>query len=989
VTRLGPMPDEWLGRERPIGFTFEGRAYEGYAGDTVSSALWAAGCTLLGRSFKYHRPRGILSAANHDVNVLLQDGPRHNVRGDEQLLREGLRLTAVNTFGGVERDRARVLGLLAPFLPVGFYYKAFHSKRWFPMWERMFRRITGLGTLDFTTPRIRTAKRYDFCDVLVIGAGPSGLAAALSAAKAGARVVLVDENPRAGGSGLYQLGGDAARPLGTRALLAQVIAHPRIRLFTGTQAAGYYADQWVPLVDAEKLTKMRARSLVVASGAFEQPTVFRHNDLPGVMLGSAMQRLIYRHAVRPARRAVVVIGNADGYRVALDLLAVGVEVAAVVDLRAAPSPSAEVTALRSRGIEPLLGHAVHEAHAGAGGHLAGVTLCRIGADGRVLAVGQRIDCDGVAMSTGWMPAANLLYQAGTRMRYDEAVQQFVPAALPGGVFACGKVNGVYQLDARLVDGRRAGSAAAAYAGHGVATAVEVPPEPESPSHPWPIVAHPQGKNFVDFDEDLQLKDFENAVQEGFDNIELLKRFSTVGMGPSQGKHSNMTALRILARLTGRSPQQVGTTTARPFFHPVPMSHLAGRGFSPERRTPLHSRHAAIGAVFMPAGAWQRPEYYQLPGKTRLDAIHDEVRRVRNGVGLIDVGTLGKLEVRGPQAAEFLERAYTGRYAAMKIGSTRYAVMCDESGVLIDEGVIARFAPEVFYFTTTSSGSPTVYRELSRLNAEWRLDCGLVNLTGALSAFNLAGPASRQVLARLTGMDLGAAAFPYLACRQGELAGVPVRLMRVGFVGEWGYEIHAPAEYGPALWDALMEAGAAEGIGPFGVEAQRLLRLEKGHLIVGQDTDGLSTPFDVGLDWAVKLDKPFFVGRRSLQIIRKKPLRQKLVGFRLPTDLAGPAPQECHLVIDGGDIAGRVTSIAWSPSLGRYIGLAFVRPDLGEPGRVLTVRLTDGSLVNCEVCATPCFDPGDERQKEAALLDGPASRPLPPDGASRDLAKEDA
>jgi sarcosine oxidase subunit alpha len=451
----------------------------------------------------------------------------------------------------------------------------------------------------------------------------------------------------------------------------------------------------------------------------------------------------------------------------------------------------------------------------------------------------------------------------------------------------------------------------------------------------------------------------------------------------------MTALRILARLTGRSPQQVGTTTARPFFHPVPMSHLAGRGFSPERRTPLHSRHAALGAVFMPAGAWQRPEYYQVAGKTRLDAIHDEVRRVRTGVGLIDVGTLGKLEVRGPQAAEFLERAYTGRYAAMKVGSTRYAVMCDESGVMIDEGVIARFAPEVFYFTTTSSGSATVYRELSRLNAEWRLDCGLVNLTAALSAVNLAGPASRQVLARLTDMDLGAAAFPYLACRQGELAGVPVRMMRVGFVGEWGYEIHAPAEYGPALWDSLMQAGAAEGIGPFGVEAQRLLRLEKGHLIVGQDTDGLTTPFDVGLDWSVKLDKPFFVGRRSLQIIRKKAPRQKLVGFRLPADRAGPAPQECHLVIEGREIAGRVTSIGWSPSLGRHIGLAFVRPDLGEPGRVLTVRLTDGSLVNCEVCATPCFDPDDERQMEAALLDGPAGRSLPSDGASRDLAKENA
>lgn len=989
MTRLPPMPDEWLDRSRTIGFRFEGRGFEGFAGDTVSSALWAAGRHTLGRSFKYHRPRGILSAANHDVNVMLQDGQRLNVRGDEQALRGGLDLTAVNTFGGLERDRAGVLGLMAPFLPVGFYYKAFHGKRLFPMWERLFRRITGLGKVDFSTPHVRTPKRYDFCDVLVVGAGPSGLSAALTAAEAGARVVIVDENPHAGGSGLFQIGRDAERRLKTRLLLDQVQAHPNVRLLEATTAAAYYADQWVPLVDADKLTKMRARAIVMASGAFEQPAVFRNNDLPGVMLGSAMQRLIYRHAVRPARRAVVLAANADGYRVALDLLGAGTEVAAVVDMRAVVPASAEADALRRKGVECLAGHAVHAAHAGARGHLAAVTLCRIDGTGRALGAGKRIECDGLAMSTGWMPAANMLYQAGTRMQFDEQVQQFVPQTLPPGIYACGRVNGIYRLESRIADGRRAGAAAAFHAGHGERIEVPVAAETESPSHPWPIVAHPRGKNFVDFDEDLQLRDFENAVQEGYDNIELLKRFSTVGMGPSQGKHSNMTALRILARLTGKTPQQVGTTTARPFFHPVPMSHLAGRGFSPQRHTPLQGRHAALGAVFLQAGAWERPEYYAVPGKSRIDAIRDEVRRVRTAVGIIDVGTLGKLEVRGPQAAEFLERVYTGRYANMKVGSTRYAVMCDESGVLSDEGVVARLAPDAFYFTTTTSGAATVYRELSRLIADWRLDCGLVNLTGAYAAVNLAGPAARKVLAQLTAMDLTSTGFPYLACRAGEVAGVPVRMMRVGFVGEWGYEIHVPAEYAPALWDALMHAGAGDGIGPFGVEAQRLLRLEKGHLIVGQDTDGLTTPWEVGMDWAVKLDKPYFIGKRSLEIVRKRPLRQKQVGFRLAEGHAGPAPQECHLVIEDGDIAGRVTSIAWSPNVGRHIGLAFVQPAMAEPGRRFSVRLTDGSLVTAEVCATPFFDPADERQKESSLLDGlqPAAAPAVP--PKRDLLKENA
>jgi len=989
VTRIAAMPDEWLDRSRKLRFTFEGRSYEGLAGDTVASALWAAGVHTLGRSFKYHRPRGLLSAANHDINLMLQAGPRLNVRGDVEPLAEGMALTAVNTFGGLANDRARFLDKLSAFLPVGFYYKAFHNKRLFPLWERMFRRVTGLGTLDFSTPHIRTAKRYDFCDVLVVGAGPSGLAAALAAAEAGAKVALVDENRRAGGSGLYQLGGSAERRLATRRLLDRAGAHPNVRLFEGTYAAAYYADQWVPLVDGDKLTKMRAKAVIVAGGAYEQPAVFRHNDLPGVMLGSAMQRLIYRHAVRPAQRAVVLAGNADAYRVALDLLAAGSEVAAVVDLRAVVPPAAELEALRRRGVRCLSGHAIHEAHAGSDGRVNAVTLCRIDpSSGQVLEVGERIACDGVALSTGWMPSANLLYQAGTQMRYDEGVQQFVPRSLPPGVFACGRVNGVYQLDARFADGQRAGSAAAAYAGHGAAQPVGVPQEGESPSHPWPIVAHPKGKNFIDFDEDLQLKDFENAVQEGYDNIELLKRFTTVGMGPSQGKHSNMTALRVLARLTGKTPQQVGTTTARPFFHPVPLSHLAGRGFHPQRQTPLHARHAALGAVFMPAGAWERPEYYAVAGLSRREAIHAEVQRVRSRVGVIDVGTLGKLEVRGPQAAEFLERVYTGRYANMKVGSTRYAVMCDESGVLADEGVVARVADDVFYFTTTSSGAATVYRELSRLNVEWRLDCGLVNLTGAYSAMNLAGPKAREVLATLTAMDLSSAGFPYLACRNGEVGGVAVRMMRVGFVGEWGYEIHVPAEQGPALWDALMAAGAAHGIGPFGVEAQRLLRLEKGHLIVGQDTDGLTVPFEVGMDWAVKLDKPFFVGQRALQAIQRKPLRHKLVGFRLPAGLRGAVPQECHLVIEAGEIAGRVTSIAWSPNLGHHIGLAFVRPALARPGQVIQIRLSDGSQVAAEVCPTPFFDPKDERQKDGH--EPPPARPsAPPAQRNSDLAKEGA
>lgn len=962
--RLPPMPGEWIDRAQRIEFTFEGSHYWGYAGDTISSALWASGQRVLGRSFKYHRPRGILSLANHDVNALMQYGQSLNVRADVTPLESGMALSAVNTWGGAVGDRASILNHFSSFLPVGFYYKTFLNRRWFPFWERQIRRMTGLGAIDPTAPRIRTPKRYDFCDVLVVGAGLSGMAAALAAADAGADVVLVDENARAGGSGGYQLGGDRDRLQATQALVDAVTHHPRIRFYPSTLAAGYYADHWIPLVDRDRLSKMRAKAVVVASGAYEQPAVFRNNDLPGVMLASAAQRLIYRYAVKPMQRAVVLTANSDGYRAALDLAAQGVTVVAIVDLRPTlPVNAAELA--RSQGIPVFAGYGIAEARPNPQGDgVCAAVLCPVDSAG-VPQPGERptIACDGIGVSVGWAPAANLLYQAGAKLRFDDRLQQFVPDVLPAGVFACGRVNGVFEPEQKRRDGDRAGQAAAAYLGLLSEPASLVQLHQECPSHPYPFIPHPKGKNFVDFDEDLQLHDFENAVQEGFDNIELLKRYTTVGMGPSQGKHSNMNALRILARLTGKTPQQVGTTTARPLIHPVPLSHLAGRGFTPERRTPLHDRHAALGAQFMSAGVWLRPEYYLQPGKSRQQCIQSEVAAVRSRVGMIDVGTLGKLELYGPDAAEFLERVYTGRFANLKVGMTRYAVMLDETGVVIDDGVVARLAPEHFYFTTTTSGAANIYRELTRWNTIWQLDCGLVNLTGARSAVNLAGPQARSVLARLTDVDLSADAFPYLAVRQAAVAGIPAVLMRVGFVGEWGYEIHVAAESAPRLWEALREAGADWEIQPFGVEAQRLLRLEKGHLIVGQDTDGLTTPFEAGLEWAVKLDKPFFIGQRSLQILKGRSPRQILVGFTLDSESDNP-PQECHLVIADGDIAGRVTSVAYSPTLGKTIGLAMVRPDQAAQGNCLSIRRSDGSLVTATVCPTPFYDPDNMRQKEA-------------------------
>jgi len=946
--RLEAHAGEWLDRSAVLRFTFEGREYQGYAGDTISSALAAAGLALLARSFKYHRPRSILSFANHDSNTLFQVDGVPNVRGDVTLLRDGMRVSAINTFGGLAHDKARVLDRFSRLLPVGFYYKAFHSKRLFPRWERMFRALTGLGWVSLDAAREATPKRYGFCDVLVIGGGPSGLSAALAAVETGAQVALVDESLR--------LEGNGAPPAWVRA----VHNSRSIAVYPATVAAGYYADHWVALASPTCMTKMRAKAVVFATGVIEQPAVFRNNDLPGVMLASGASRLLARYGVAPGRRVVIVAANLEAYKSCLELCGRGVQVAAIVELRAAPESDAAATACAARGIPVLNAYAPYEAIRGSDGGVTGLTVAPLTAAGVLDANSPwHIECDAILMSVGWAAAAQLFLQAGGTTQFAEELQQFIPKDLPPGIYAAGRLNGVYDAESRLADGRRAGSQAAAHAGFGVPRAELVARSTRCPSHRFPIIDHPQGKNFVDFDEDLQVRDLENAAQEGFDSSELLKRYSTVGMGPSQGKHSNMNALRVLARYRGVGVEQLGLTTARPMYHPVPMKLLAGRSFFPERRTPIDAQHASLGAVWMPAGNWRRPEYYAVPGESRAQSIDAEVHAVRNSVGLIDVGTLGKIEIYGPDAPEFLDRVYAGRYSDLKVGMTRYGLMLDESGVIIDDGVIARLAEELFYFTTTTGGSATVFRELLRLNALWGLDCALVNVTGHRAAFNFAGPSSREILRGLTDIDVDET-FPYLAVRTGHVAGVAARLMRVGFVGELGYEIHVAAGRAPDVWQALLTAGGPRAVRPFGVEAQRVLRLEKGHFIVGQDTDGLTDPHEANAMWAVSMNKPFFVGQRSLAILKARGPRQKLVGIELAA--AAPLPKECHLVIDKGAIAGRVTSVTHSRALNKSIGLAMLAPELAEVGRDIQIRIDDGGLLAARVVPAPFYDPKNARQK---------------------------
>ncbi|MDZ4097267.1 MAG: glycine cleavage T C-terminal barrel domain-containing protein, partial [Methylophilaceae bacterium] len=654
----------------------------------------------------------------------------------------------------------------------------------------------------------------------------------------------------------------------------------------------------------------------------------------------------------------VFTANSYGYKVELDLIQANVKVAAIVDLRQTAETSEYSHALLAQGITVYQASCVYEViptrdRLG----IKAVVICDY--DERLNQANPRskitVPCDGVTMSAGWAGASGLLYQAGTSMRYDQSVEQFVPHKLPAGVFAAGKVNGVFDLDSRLLDGARAANEAMAYLG---LPAIEIgvgPHTGSSPSHSYPVVGHPKGKNFVDFDEDLTLKDFFNAAQEGFNNIELIKRFTTVGMGPSQGKHSNMNAIRILARIRNLPVEKVGTTTSRPFFHPTPIGHLAGRSFHPHRHTAIHQWHQGAEAVLTTVGAWQRPAYYQKAGLKASDIIQQEVLAVRKSAGLIDSSTLGKIEICGPDAAEFLERFYTGSFANQATGKSRYALLLDESGVVIDDGVVARLSEDSFYATTSTANAAAVYREMQRWQQIWQLDIGLINVTSAYAAMNLAGPMSRTILSSICSLDLSDDAFPAGELREGTIVDIAVRIMRVAFVAELAYEIHVSSDNALNLWQSIISAGKPHGLRPFGTEAQRVLRLEMGHLIVGHDTDGLTNPLEINAEWALKMEKPFFIGQRSLQILQKKSLQKRLVPFVLTSKELTEMPKDCNLVIAQGEIKGRVTSIAYSPTLNKVIGLAFLSPQMVKKDHAFEIRCDSGAMVQAQVTATPFIE----------------------------------
>ncbi|MGH1543440.1 MAG: 2Fe-2S iron-sulfur cluster-binding protein [Arenicella sp.] len=951
-----------INRDQSAQFSFEGKQYQGFSGDTIASALLANEQFLLSRSFKYHRPRGPLTMAGQDANTLVQIGGEPNVLADKRALNSGQTISGQNYSGSLEKDRDSILGHFSRFMPVGFYYRAFFKPlgSW-EKWEPTIRKKSGLGKLDLNFEPEYYDKAYLFNDVVVVGSGPAGLSAALKAANSGVNVLLVEEQALLGGALAYHrfdIDGTEADKLRSE-LVEQVEAHANIEILLNATCNAWFSDNYLPIIQGKRMYKVRAKELIIASGTFEQHVVFRNNDLPGIMMSSAATRLMKLYAVKPGKRAVVLTGNDDGYLTALELASQGVEVAALIDMRPASDSSELSGIVQQKGITIHHSSTVYEALPTKGNrHIRGVDVRKITAKGQVAADSNTIDCDLLCMSAGYMPTYQLICQAGGKLSYDDEAAEFNLSEIPEHMHLAGSVNGVHALSATQADGERAASHALKNLGQDI----ELPAAVECASKvnfDWPIFPHPKGKDFVDFDEDLQAKDIVNATRLGYRDIQLVKRFSTVGMGPSQGRHSALPTARLVAKATDRSVTETGVTTARPPYAPEKLAHIAGRIFDPCRRTAMHHRHIEMGAKMMPAGNWQRPAFYG-SAENRDECIWQESKHVRTKVGIVDVSTLGGIELRGPDAAEFMNRIYTFAFLKQPVGKTRYAVLTNEHGVVIDDGVACRMSEDHFYVTATTSGVDRVYRDMMKWNAQWRLDVDISNVTSALAAVNVAGPDSRKVLEKISSnLDLSSEGFPYLAYREGEIANIPSRLLRVGFVGELGYEIHVPAMYGEALWDAVMEAGKEFDIKPFGVETQRLLRLEKGHIIVSQDTDGMSHPGELSLEWAISRKKPFFVGSRSVDIVMAREQTRKLVGFTL--DKNSPKPEEGHIVLEGDTITGNVTSCEYSPSVDAIIGMAYVGVGKTEPGSAISIRI-DGNIVTATVAEMPFVDPQGQRQE---------------------------
>ncbi len=972
-------------REKPLSFRFDGRSYTGLQGDTLASALLANGVHLVGRSFKYHRPRGIFAAGSEEPNAIVtvsRGGGRStpNLRATQVELYDGLAAESQNRWPSLRCDVGAITDILSPLFSAGFYYKTFMGPgflpsnwAWTKIYEPIIRHAAGLGRAPASPDPDRYTSRYVHCDVLVIGAGPAGLSAALAAAEAGAQVILCDEQSEMGGSLLSETDaaiGNKPAQIWAAETLAALRQHERVRLLPRTQAFGCYHDNFVALAERvtdhlanpdpesprERLWQVFAREIVFATGAIERPVVFPGNDRPGIMLAGAGETYLTRYGVKLGRRAVLAGSHDTIYRTALALHRHGVEIARILDTR--PDPGGELFARARAAALPVTTAATILRTSGRL-RVSSVHIGSLAGDGSIRAAGQ-VACDHLLMSAGWTPSVHLFSQSRGKLAWDAGKQAFLPAKSHARERSAGACAGVDELGAVIESGFAAGESAAEAAGLVPKSRAAIQATHAPRLTGGSLGQLPQGagstaaKAFVDFQNDVTTKDLVLATREGFHSIEHVKRYTTTGMATDQGKTSNMNALAIVSGQLNAPLPEVGLTTFRPPYTPVTFGTFAGerRGdlFDPVRRTPIDSWAQENGAVFEDVGLWKRARYFPRAGEDMHQAVSRECATVRTSVGVFDASTLGKIEVVGPDAAEFLERMYVNAWKKLEAGRCRYGVLLNEAGYVIDDGVVGRMAADVFHVTTTTGGAPRVLHMMEDyLQTEFPdLKCWLTSTTEQWAVIAVQGPKAREVLAPLVDIDLSRDRFPHMAVRTAKIIGVPARIFRVSFTGELGFEINVPADCGRAVWDAVWPQVEKHAGCAYGTEAMHVLRAEKGFVIVGQDTDGTVTPDDLGLTWAIGKQKRDFVGKRSLsrsdmvkqdrkQLVGLKTIAPKIVleeGSQITGERAPAA---------GTRALGHVTSSYWSPALNRSIALALLAGGRRRMGECLYVPTPSGAV----------------------------------------------
>ena len=995
-----------IDRSQSLQFTFDGKRMTGFKGDTLASALLGNNQVLVGRSFKYHRPRGIVAAGPEEPNALVGLGkdarfePNQRVTTTE--LYQDLSSVSQNSWPSLEFDVGGMNRVMSRFFPAGFYYKTFMFPRvaWEHLFEPVIRYAAGLGR----APKHRDADRYEYfyasVDVLVVGGGIAGLTAAREAALSGAKTLLLEQTSDLGGRAVVDGGDIDGKTAGawvddTRTMLSEM---PNVTIRTRTMASGVYdhgfALGYERLKDhapeaqgpRHRLWRIRAKTIVTATGAIERPLSFAGNDIPGVMLAGAVRDYAVNFGVSVGDRTVVVTNNDDAYRTAIALSEAGLTIPAIIDARP-DADSALIARARDLGIRIEAGKAVGKVKGNK--RVEGVTLCAQAGEGAAL---EEIACDAVAMSGGWSPVVHLWSHCGGKLNWDENDAMFRPdPARPplgadgkGFVIAAGTANGFLTTSDALADAYKAGRAAAKAAGCKLGTLKTPVAEKETAAPLLAVWSMPQGagyalrsKTWLDYQNDVKVTDVQLAAREGYESVEHTKRYTTLGMASDQGKLSNINGLAVLADALNSEIPQVGTTTFRPPYHPISLGAIAGeaRGdlFKPVRQSPIHSWIEENGGFWEPVADWRRPYCFQKPGESVKDAVTREILNTRENVGLLDASTLGKIIVKGPDAGKFLDMLYTNMMSTLKVGRCRYGLMCTENGFLSDDGVVVRLSEDSFLCHTTSGGSDRIHAWMEEwLQTEWwDWKVYTANVTEQYAQIGIVGPKARKVLEAMgctgNGLDVSRDALPFMGFAEGEIGGIRARVHRISFSGELSYEIAVPAAQGQAFWDAALKAGQAFGIQPYGTEALHVMRAEKGFIMIGDETDGTVIPQDLDLGWAISKKKEDFLGKRAQQrSFMQSPDRKQLVGL-MTENPQEVLPDAAHAV-EGAkrsngmeNIIGHVTSTYYSPTLGHSIAMGLIKGGSRRMGETLTFPIGEGKVIRAKVVNPVFLDKEGERQ----------------------------